>query len=100
MTTKSSLCIQLYGELPDKEGEFGSCDGFQQHCIQTETVASWLEPNIILAKLRFDITFSRQRGNLPIAICRLCARKVEAGTANASEARFSYCTMGQVRRAE
>lgn len=65
MTTESSLCIQLCGEPVETESEFERCDGFCEDCIQPETVESSLEPYMILAKLRFDITFSRKRGNLP-----------------------------------
>ena len=75
MTAEISLCIQLYDEPPEMEREFGSCDGFDEDCIQPETVESSLEPYMILAKLRFDMTFSRQRGNLPnchLVIVRSC----------------------------
>lgn len=65
MTAENSLCIQLCDELPEMEREFGSCDGFDEDCIQPNTVESSLEPYMILAKLRFDMTFSRQRGSLP-----------------------------------
>jgi hypothetical protein len=53
-------CIHFGEEPPASEKEPGNCDRCDEEYIQPEVVESSLEPYIILAKLTFDIAFSRQ----------------------------------------
>jgi hypothetical protein len=61
VTAERNLWNQLWENPASTERELGNCDCWDGEYIQTDVEETSLEPYIILAKLRFDITFSRHR---------------------------------------